>query len=174
VNIERVRINYDDYRRLIAERAWYWAERTGWDFAELMAEGNLVFVLALREWKRERSRFSTFLYIRLNGRFGNLTKGLWRGEIADVDPDQISSSDGNPEHVEALKEMIRHLSKDARTLVECILETPRDLMWMVGHHGKGVKITKRKLEKYFVQKKGWSHPRCWQASSEIRLALNTL
>lgn len=171
---KRSQISYDNYKRLVTERAWYWAKLTRGDFTELMAEGNLVFVQATLEWNRKRSRFSTFLYIRLNGHFSNLAKDNRKLEKADVDPDQLFCSDGNPERAEALKEMIRHLSKDARILVECVLETPRDLMWMVGHHGKGIRISRHKLAEYFTQKKGWSFPKCWRAFSEIRQALKTL
>lgn len=170
---QKQQVCYEDYIKLITFRAWSWSKRTGWDFQELMAEGNLVYAKIISGFDSNKSCFGTYLYNGLQIHFGNLTRMKWRPERAEIELDQIPHFD-NPEQKAALGEMIERLSKDARTLVECTLETPQDLIWMLGQHGKAVRITHFALLKYFRQKRGWSIPRYQSAVRTIQIALNSL
>jgi len=172
---KQLRIDYEDYRKLITKRAWQWSEKTGWDFQEFVAEGNLVFCKIQCHFNSSKSIFSTYLTNSLNFHFRDITRE-WREEPKYVEiSEQIPSRDGSPERAAALKEMIRHLRKDAQFLVESVLETPSDLIWMLGgREKKRVTITKYALQKYLVQKKGWTGNRCWRAFDQIKVALDTL
>ena len=170
-------IKYEDYMKLISKIAWQWSKRSGWDFQELMAEGNLVFLEARNGFQSGRFYFSTYLVRCLNNHYISLIGWGRRHHIeldGEVELDSLPSRDGNPERRAALKEMIGQLSKDARMLVECTLETPRDLLWMMGLHGHAVRISRYMLQRYFVSKKGWSISHYWKVSKEIRGALATL
>jgi len=172
---EQPTIQYSDYKNLIYKLAWKWAKKGGWDVKELISEGNLVFCKILRTFDPSRSCFSTYLTISINGHFSNLTKGEWKPEIADVDPDQTLSPDASPDRVTALHEMLDQLGHDARILAECVLETPKDLIWMFsGRKRKGLRVSRNVLQQYFVRNKGWSFPRCRRAFKEVQVALATL
>ena len=167
-------INYDDHQKLIAERAWHWAKRTKRDFQELKAEGNLVFSEVIWKFNSSRSSFSTFLWKCLDTRFGNLAKGDWCQPTLEEIPLDFPSKDSSPERTAMFEELIRMLNQDARTLVECVFETPQDLIWMLGHYGKAVRINRHALLKYFRKKRGWSIPRYQRATKNIQMALNSL
>ena len=168
-------INYEDYRKLIASRAWAWSKRTGWDVQELIAEGNLAFVLALAGFDPQKACFSTYLYHCLQTHFSGLvSKQRALESDEDVEPNSLPSQDGCPERMAALREMLDHLSCDARILAECVLETPRALVWMLGDRGHKVKVTRYALQRYFVGRREWRISRVWKAFREIKLALNTL
>ena len=80
----------------------------------------------------------------------------------------------SPERIAALRETVGHLSHDARLLVEAVLETPRELVWMLTAHGKPARMTRYALQRYFVGRKGWAASRVWRAAAEVRVALGTL
>lgn len=171
---KRPQIDYEDYQRLITSRALVWSKRTGWDFQELMSEGNLIYVRIIQKFDPTKSCFSTFLYNGLQIHFGNLTRMKWRPERVEIELDQIPSFNNNPERMAMFEELVRRLSKDAKILVECIFETPRDLIWMLRGRGKAVRITRHALLKYFCKKRGWSIPRYQKATKNIQMALNSL
>lgn len=167
-------IHYEDYRKLIASRAWSWSKKTGWDFQELMAEGNLVYAKIITKFDLNKSCFGTYLYNGLQIHFGNLTRIKWKPEQVEIELDRISDFD-NPEQKVAFNEMIGQLSIDARMLIECTLETPQDLIWMLGgQRRKAIRITRFALMKYFRKKRGWSIPRYQKAVQIIQVALNSL
>ena len=174
VATQKLQIDYADYQKLIAERAWHWAKRTKRDFQELKAEGNLVFCEVVWKFDSSQSSFSTFLWKCLDTRFGNLAKGDWHQPSLEEIPLDLPSKDSSPERMAMVKELIRMLNKDAQTLVECVLETPQDLIWMFGCHGKAVRITRSGLLKYFRKRRGWSIPRYQRATRSIQMALNSL
>ncbi len=168
------KICYEDYQKLIAARAWHWAQRTKRDFQELKSEGNLVFSEVVWKFDPSRSSFSTFLWKCLDTRFGNLAKGDWCQPNLEEIPLNLPANDSSPERMAMLEEAIRRLNQDAQILVECALETPQDLIWMLGCRGKAVRITRSALLKYFRKKRGWSIPRYQRATKNIQMALNSL
>ncbi|MCJ7747903.1 MAG: hypothetical protein MUP27_09170 [Desulfobacterales bacterium] len=178
-------IKYEDYERLVFKIAWQWVRRTGGDrkelIQELIGEGNLAFVQArnkFQTFKNSKPCFSTYLVNFLEHRYIVLINGKHSQkrtfEPEDVELDSLPAHDSSPEKIVALKEMISQLSKDAQALVRCTLETPRDLVWMMGHHGHSVRISRYMLQRYFVRQKGWSISHFWDISKEIRQALATL
>ena len=180
-------INYTDYQGLIINRAKHWSKRIGWDFQELMSEGNMTFMKAMKIFNPSRSRFSTHLWKYLNTHFRNLGTRKW--ETAPGAPwpfqsiedsgaflDQLpcACGDGNPERMVMLKEMIEGLSHDARLLVKATFETPRDLIWMFRGRKGRLTVSRYTLQRYFMMKRGWTESRSWHAFSEIKEALKTL
>ena len=184
-------IQYEDYQRLIAGRANHWARYSrsigkSLPFDELMSEGNLEFVKAMGKFDPEKQcLFSTLLTIRLNHRYHNLVcrsvksvGGRNRPYDSELEDEilltQMPSQDASPERSAALSEMIRHLGHDAQLLVECALNTPKELIQMLGHRRKHVKVTRYSLERYFTKQKGWPASRVRRATTKIREALEQL
>jgi RNA polymerase sigma factor (sigma-70 family) len=197
-------IRYEDYKDLIFERAWHWASRTGWDIDELIAEGNLIFMNSLRKFNPAKSRFSTYLHHSLDlylmakcftlskrskevyePQFVSMTssrKHMTQAEGEEeeskkIEPDKIPGYLANPEDIAALKEMIRRLSKDARTLVKCVLETPKDLIEMArgeSSHGTVRVSLNTTVRRYFIERKKWTLPRFMKAAKQVKVALATL
>ncbi len=200
---KRSEIKYEDYKLLIAKMAWQWSRRSGLEWEELMGQGNLAFVQArnrFETFKKSKPAFSTFLVNFLERRYivivncsmaekrtfessdfefdSKSGENKWvvkkTSEPADIEVDSLMSRNCSPERIVAFKEMVNNLSKDAQTLVECILETPKELAWMAGHHGQPIRMTLYMLEKYFTQKRGWPIYHFRKVSKEIHRALAEL
>lgn len=53
---------WEDYKNMIAKRAWQFSQQFGLDFQELQSEGNLIFVMACRGHKAGGAAFGTYLW----------------------------------------------------------------------------------------------------------------
>jgi len=184
-------IRYEDYKRLIAGRAHHWARlsRTMGKTLptdELMSEGNLEFVKAVEKFEPERKcQFSTLLTIRLDRRYHNIvyrSVSAYGGKHRPYDSKRESDSllaqmpdhNSNPEHLVAFVEMIKGLPRDAQIIVECVLNTPTELIQMLRKKNRHVKVTRYSLERYFTDKKGWRISRVRRAITHVQGALGQL
>lgn len=58
--------SFEKYVKLIQKRAWEYAQKTGYDYDELEAQGYLIYCECLEKFDITKSSFSTYLYIQLN------------------------------------------------------------------------------------------------------------
>jgi len=54
--------HWEDYKKMIAKRAWSFSRSFGIEHDELVSEGNLIFVKAAKMHNGDRGKFSTFLW----------------------------------------------------------------------------------------------------------------
>lgn len=162
---------YEDYQKMIANQAWKWASKSGQDFEELIAEGNLIFMTSQENFDPQKSRFSTYLYKSLNQHFGNLIESFASQKrdsrmIADQDIGLVASDSVDPESYAIFRDILSSLSNDSKLIINSVLETPAELVAMMSR-GKKTKMTKKVLTAYF-KKQGWGISRIWNAFSEIK------
>lgn len=54
--------HYKKYQNLLRDRAWYYSKKYNFDYQELLAEANLIYVETLKKYNSEKGKFSTYLY----------------------------------------------------------------------------------------------------------------
>ena len=175
-------ITYGNYSRMIYKLAWNWHLKTGAELDDLISDGNLVFSRVITAHINCKSEFSTHLYSSITNfylaKFRDCVRTKKR--VADqherdyINLRSIPESEYlSPERAAELSEMIGRLGKDARAVVNCVLDAPRDLMWSVSR--KNIKmINRHTLHQYLVKRQGWTHGQCVRAFEEITAALETL
>ena len=56
---------FDKYKKLIQERAWYYSKKWGVDYDEMEAEGFYIYVKTLNSYDPSKGKFSVYLYFNL-------------------------------------------------------------------------------------------------------------
>jgi hypothetical protein len=172
------KINYEDYRKLIYKISWWWNKKTGWPIDDLISEGNAVFCLALQYYvPRKKIQFSTYLVKTLGVRFRRVTiekKRIETQELSRKLLDSVPAVGFQPDAYAAFTEAVNRLSGDARSMVECVLDTPLGLLWMSGPRRKSFWVSRNNLKKYFMLNRGWTGVRVDNTCREIRSALDSL
>ncbi len=155
--------DYKKYKGIICHLAWKWHLKTGMEYEELLAEGNLVFVQACQTHKY--NAFTTYLYTMLQWHYGNMVQTKMKTINYDFALD--GSEEGNPERQTIIHDRIDHLPEDAKDMVQAVLETPAELADMMIKHGK-TKMTQKVLHQYFREVKGWTIYRIWSTLSVVQ------
>lgn len=173
----KTRIEYKNYEKMIAQRAWKWKSRTGQEIEDLIAEGNLVFCKCIRDYDKKQSAFGTFLYNSLQMHFGNIANTSRYQKTckpyACVEFDEAennlalssytNSCAGNAEEITIFRQLLDNFSSDAKEVCKAVFETPLEIISEMGV----TRITKYALQKYFARK-GWQTKRIWDAFGEIQ------
>ena len=171
-------MQYNSYKRLIAKRAWAWTQRTGLEFEELVAEGNLIFVQASNSYDPEKGMFSTYLWWQLENRYKamiNYHNQSFRFYInSNILPDFIDQENQVIFSDYLSKKSIPKKGKvngDARAVINLALNLPDDFVNFARQEKGTVRVTKKLIQRYLIQVKGWGIGRCWTAFKMARTAL---
>jgi len=167
---------YLKYQNMIAKKAWQWSNRTGWDFEDVMAEGNLVFCQSMATYNPALSAFSTYLFNSLQMHYGNMYNKMKvqkrSGFLTDFD--DLKSSDGfNPEQQIIFQDMLEKLNDDAKVIINAILDAPEDLIKTARKPNGKYKLSRSILATYFKDCRGWAVNRIWNAFADIQDVLAT-
>ena len=168
-------MNYKNYKNLIRKQAWAIAKKHHYDFEELYSEGCLIFVEAQKRYKRNKGKFSTYLYIDLNYRLENYIKKNKKDYVSidiyleedklDVNKiDEIMKNKIYSDDMEKVQSIIEFydnamcdLSNNALEILDCIITT---------YYGR--KPTYSSVVKYFKYFLGWRNKQIALAWNEIR------
>lgn len=162
--------SFEDYSRLITFVAYKWHKRTGLDYEDLIAEGNLVFVRCAEDYNPELSRFSARLGHYLEQHYQNIVLTMFckkrLGNIVEME-DHYQSSHLSPDKECMFREILEDLPEDAVEIVKALFDIPREIIDVLGI----TKITKNSLFRYFKEIKNWKQAKILNAFDHIQKRL---
>jgi DNA-directed RNA polymerase specialized sigma24 family protein len=68
IKAAKQKTEFDNYVNMIRSRAHYYAKCYNMDYADVEAQGFLIYCISLKDYNKKRASFSTFLYRNLSGR----------------------------------------------------------------------------------------------------------
>lgn len=155
--------NYADYKNLILKLSWSWSMTSNLSQEDLFSEGNLIFVKCQENFDDEKAKFSTFLYLCISRHFKQMVerqnkveKNTTKSVDCNEDPDSenyICVSEENPEDRIASKDSYEKLSKEAKDVIDIVLNCPSEVFEMLSSPVLKV-IQRRKVWHYLCQNLG--------------------
>jgi DNA-directed RNA polymerase specialized sigma subunit len=174
-------LSYEDNKRIILNLAKRHSQNSFLEFQELVAEGNLVFVEALRSYDESHGvKFSTWLYKGVTQRFLNLRNAnyLRKGRQAEDPEFSVMSTGENSTRTANFRASLMDLGRDAAEVVKIVFDTPAELIESIKEEVIGKKkrnssswgnytVTLRALKGYLIRS-GWTNSRINKATKEIK------
>ena len=160
---------YENYKLLIYKKAHSFNITTGVPFDDLVAEGNLIFCEACKDYQNERAAFSTYLWKRLDKGLYNYTKSINK-HVGIVE----MSVDENPTTVpckkfESFTDFLllkESLSDKAFQIVSAVTDNPH-MIFDLDNFGKPKKA-RGSIFRHLRKKEGWSWAVIWKAFDEVK------
>lgn len=155
--------HYKKYENLLKNRAWFYSKKYNFDYHELLAEANLIYVEALKRYDNEKGKFSTYLYSCLK----NLSCYILRVrrhmkfniKILPISKQLLEIEDKEFNRFEQVVEFYDYvyteLSKDAQKILEHIL------------HGY-IQPDFKHLKLYFQEKFNYTYTQMKRAWKELK------
>ena len=165
-------MKYADYENMINKLAWDWNKKTGLDFDELQAEGNLVFCDVIGKFDPAIGIFGTFLYRCLVNRFISLYTESCNVVEGTEKLKQLNYLDKAYDYTMrrlCLDDLVSRLSKEAEMMVDMALN-PRGYFTKVG-------LTPKRMKgqiKEKMKQEGFTNRKIDTAIQDIRLMLNEI
>jgi DNA-directed RNA polymerase specialized sigma subunit len=183
---------YPKFEKCIQKLVWKYVKNSRFGFDELLSEAGLAFMKAVDTYDSNKASFHTHLYWTVNGRLRNYCNGTNQIEdkmtlsydarcnegIKNSDFNAITKStwdNNDPEQAYTFKNLVENLSKEAREVVNTLLNTPAEMIELVkemsasrqGH----MHVYKSNVTRYF-KNQGWKRKNILKAYSEIRQTFN--
>lgn len=74
IKAKEPKIQFDDYVNMVRSRAHYYARCYHMEYADVEEQGFLIYCISVRDYKKNKASFSTFLYRNLSGRLNDYCK----------------------------------------------------------------------------------------------------
>ena len=165
----------EQYQKQIQSSARRWSNGNKETFENLLSEGYVEFLECQSSFDSNKACFKTFLFMRLNNRFGQYfiaqkQKGK-SGECLQEEVFPLSWIPSKPESNFLFHDTLQNLKSDSKEIIQIIFDTPADLIDSIRAEGKSFyKVTKSNLKKY-LKEKGWTHTRVQRAFKQIEKSL---
>ena len=156
-------IKYEDYQKLIQNLANRFHLTTGIEKDELISEANLEFILCQQTYDPTKAKFSTYLTIKIRGRFLNMAR---LQKAKPIMTETEIPTNATAEELLFFKDILSELSEDGKMVCKVIFETPKDLLDMVINLNQPRGINKHQIQKH-LRKEGWAFTRIWNTFKEI-------
>lgn len=163
--------NYENYKKLIMQRAWSFHRTTGLDLKDLIAEGNLCFCRAQRGYRpKSGTQFSTYLYACLNKGLIDFAKQQNKHTKDTVYLEDKELQDkylacNKTMHENNFFHLLSSLSKEAYYVTEIIFDSPKELLTLYNIKKPNIK----KLYKH-LRTLGWN----WKTITAVFTELKNL
>ena len=160
---------YEDVKDLIAKIVWNFQTTHGGDFEELLAEANLIFVLAFDTHDETEAQLSTWLYNCINPSLLNYMKEEWRHPTISIDDKNTDTSSLYSSSF-SIMDLLDELESDAHVVLHLLLDTPEEIVNIALTKGKAQRHLKAELKRH-LHKMGWTMKRITKTFEEIRKVL---
>ncbi len=161
---------YRKHRGVITSKAYSFSCTTNMSCKELIGEGNFIFMESLLKWNPERGSFNTFFHTKLTNAFKDLNNR--KNIISFLPPKALEElnarSNITPFDRLAFKDTIENMTKEAKEVVQIVLEGPIRVGLELQKITKGVVKTEIRKK---LRKKGWKWNAIEKTFNEIKLAL---
>lgn len=163
---------YLQHRKMIYFWAWKMHFRTNIPLEELISEGNLIFMKAVRGFQSKRKvKFSTMLYIYLHNNLLSFCKE-WQKQVPETVeelPDIEVWCD--PARGINLRQTLKKLSAEAQGVAYLLLECPGELLALADTCKP--KLVRGALGRY-LKGLGWPTIKVQKAFAELRVMVSGL
>jgi RNA polymerase sigma factor (sigma-70 family) len=158
---------FKDVELLIYDTIHKFQRKYKGDFDDLTGVAFLAFIRAFESFDFEKGySFSTWLRLQIWHQLQNeWSKERRRGQKSKRQRDYQTHYKQN-----SLNEFLAEINQDARTIVDLILETPKDLKEMISDIDNDMKAVKSILHDYLLDM-GWKKERILLAFHQIEKAL---
>lgn len=141
------------------------------DFEGLCSIGNEIFMDCIRAWNWENGSFGTLFYRSLWNGFHDETK-IKKPDNDEIDPSfKKFENENNIENQIHFKQLMNRLSPQGQFVIQSALHTPLSLIEQSKIEVGCVRINKKRLQRYLVEKENWTIYSCWKTFDEIKEAL---
>jgi len=82
-------IKFNEYVNMIRSRAHYYSKCYNVEYDDLEAQGYLIYTLALKDYQKKKSSFSTYLFRNLSGRLKDYCKQKQNREHLDLQIEDV-------------------------------------------------------------------------------------
>ena len=158
---------WEDYERLAAKLAWEKVNGNPYlEFDELMGQAHLAFCIARDKWNPPRGKFSTIFTWWCRDQMGKAGRMLNHLPLDEA----LNEHDGtSPQASLEFQERLRSLGKEARAVVNMVLNSPHELANFTFRTSVKPSITT--VRAYF-RACGWTTYKVEKAFKEIRTMLS--
>lgn len=132
-------IRYEDYRNLICKLSHSYSKISSFSKETLISEANLIFVECQKDYDLGKSKFGTFLYLQISFHFKNFIRSqdkVAKNKSMSVETcidsnrasDYICAEKTTPECALMKRESYLSLSKEAKDVIDIILNGPAEII----------------------------------------------
>ncbi len=139
----------DNYKKYISSLSYFWSQKTNLPKKELEAECWFAYAKALKNHNPNKP-FKPYLKALAVNEMVKYTKKFKSIPRLSYEPE---SNIPGPESEAIFRDTMSNLSNEAMEIINIVMDCPDELLQMI-RAGKN-KMTKQKLCKYLVSKKGW-------------------
>ena len=158
---------YSNYQNLIYKLSHKFHRTTRIETDKLISCANLEFIRCQNNYNPTKSKFSTYLYIKIRGLFLEMNRKKNNNPITTNAYEQKSNNTSD-EYL-FFKEILKELSTDAKVVCGIVFNTPIDLIKMLPvKQPRG--INKHQIQKH-LRRQGWTFYRIWKVFREIKESL---
>src|SRR3972149_1261828 len=161
---------YESHEKLILQKVFSFYRSFGVPVDELKSEANVIFMETLQIYDESKSKFITFLFIRLDQGLLQFIQ-RWRSQLPSYyeGTEEIEKSlqcSYKMNWREALWDKVKGLSKEAEVVVLCITDGPEEIYHII--QTRPPRMVRGAVVRYLRNEKGWSWPRIWSVFREIK------
>jgi len=163
---------YSEYVKCIHKLVWKYVKKSRFSFDELLSEAHVAFLHTVDTYNSTKASFHTHLYITISGRLRNFISKETETSLP-LDR-EYKSKIPNPEQECTFKNLIENLSKEAKEIVDVVLNTPTEMIELIremSSNRQGHMHLYRKNVTYFFKNQGWSNKQIFKSYSEIKSIL---
>ncbi len=161
---------YESHEKLMKMKAWSFHKSFGIPIEELVSETNIIFVTTLKLYDETKSKFTTFLYIRLDQGLLQFVQE-WRKQLPSFyeGSELVENSLQHSYCIDWIEEFwgkVAMLSEEAAIVVTCITDGPEEIYQII--QTKPPKMVRGAVIKYLRKEKQWSWPKIWHVFRAIK------
>jgi len=157
-------INYADYEAMIHKLSYKFSLVSNFNYDSLVSEGNIVFCECVLSYNPDKSKFSTYLYICLSGRYKNMIRlqnQIEKRKVMSVETciesnratDYICKQENRLEAVLTKREGYNNLSSEAQHFIQLIINGPKEVLSELISPIKKL-FSKKRIHKYLAKQFG--------------------
>ncbi len=160
---------YNQHKNLIIKKAFSFHFTTNIPVDDLIAQGNLIFCEAIKTYDPERSKFSTWLWKRLDRELYKYVLSIKKHNKFNINKDPVEIPCFNFDSYIKYVGIKNDLTDEAHQVLSIIINSPHEIF-------EAIDLTRPKkargaIVKYLRNNEGWSWPVIWKTMNELKGAL---
>jgi len=151
----------DSVMALISKEAWTCLSKVRkgtWEFEDLQNEGVLQYYEALKTFKPEKAKFSTYLVFALRCHFSSIVRRSFDKDprTIDFDMSKLPTHDKQRAGIEEVLDIKQRLSDEARVFIECVFAPPPELLDFTEKKRQSRRAWKNRVGSFICEWLDWS------------------
>jgi RNA polymerase sigma factor (sigma-70 family) len=165
-------IRYEDYQKMIYKAAWRFHFRTGLDWDDLYAQGNLIYCQCVDRYSPDKGPFANWLSKSLHQYLLNYVQIPYQSEDSNwTDFEDFQHAYSHPDNMINLTQIMARLSNQAKHVINIVMENPPELV-QICQMKKRATVNMERIRTYLHDCLGWTFMDCETTFKEIKTALS--